>query len=355
MTTRSLLLGAVASLVFVSAASAGPNGWYLGLEGGGNWVDDTDVANDTIDPTFGGGFAPTTSSFETGWAALGTVGYGWNRWRAELELGYRDNELDVFTVTGTPNTGGGEFNEASAMLNFLYDWDFSERFGLFVGAGAGADYIQYKNDSGFHTVPIHDSDVVFAWQAMAGLNYRLTGRTDLVLAYRYFNASEPEFTEIDGGLDLHNDSYDNVVKHTATIGLRYHFGQPAMEPMVAAPPPPPPPMEPAAPPREFIVFFGHNKSNLTAEAQEVIRQAAAAAKQFGSATLTVIGHADRSGSPKYNQGLSQRRAGTVKGALVAEGIPGGSISTSAKGESDPMVPTADGVREPQNRRVHINL
>ncbi|MFM9863227.1 MAG: OmpA family protein, partial [Micropepsaceae bacterium] len=121
------------------------------------------------------------------------------------------------------------------------------------------------------------------------------------------------------------------------------------------PPPPPPPMDPVAPPREFIVFFGHNKSNLTAEAQEVIRQAAAAAKQFGSATLTVIGHADRSGSPKYNQGLSQRRAGTVKGALVAEGIPGGSISTSAKGESDPMVPTADGVREPQNRRVHINL
>ena len=74
-----------------------------------------------------------------------------------------------------------------------------------------------------------------------------------------------------------------------------------------------------------------------------------------AATLTVIGHADRSGSPKYNQGLSQRRANTVKGALVAEGIPGGSISTSAKGESEPLVPTADGVREPQNRRVHINM
>lgn len=342
MTTRSLLLGAVASLVFVSAASASPNGWYLGLEGGGNWIDEVDVVVDG---------APTgQSSFETGWAALGTVGYGWNSWRLELEGGYRDNELDNFRVGASNNTLGGEFNEISAMLNVLYDWDFSERFGLFVGAGAGADRIDYSNVAGFHGPEVSGDEWVFAWQAIGGLNYRLSSRTDLVLAYRYFNAGESDFA-----IPGHSDAYDNVVKHTATIGLRYHFGQPAMEPMVAPPPPPPPPMDPVAPPREFIVFFGHNKSNLTAEAQEVIRQAAAAAKQFGSATLTVIGHADRSGSPKYNQGLSQRRAGTVKGALVAEGIPGGSISTSAKGESDPMVPTADGVREPQNRRVHINL
>ncbi len=345
MTTRSLLLGAVASLAFVSAANAGPQGWYIGLEGGATWIDDVDVVED--------GLPDAQSSFDTGWTALGTVGYAWNSWRFELEGGYRDNELDIFTVGVTDYTGGGEFNEFSGMLNALYDWDFSERFGLFVGAGAGADYVRYKNDSGYHTVPIHDNDTVFAWQAMAGLNYRLSSRTDLVLAYRYFNADSPEFT--DSILGTHTDDYDNVVKHTATIGLRYHFGQPAAEPMVAPPPPPPPPMEPAAPPREFIVFFGHNKSNLTAEAQEVIRQAAAAAKQFGAATLTVIGHADRSGSPKYNQGLSQRRANTVKGALVAEGIPGGSISTSAKGESEPLVPTADGVREPQNRRVHINM
>jgi OmpA-OmpF porin, OOP family len=345
MTTRSLLLGAVASLVFVSAASAaGPNGWYLGLEGGGNWIDDVDVVED--------GTPNAQSSFETGWAALGTVGYGWNSWRLELEGGYRDNELDVFRVGAANFTGGGEFNEISAMLNVLYDWDFSERFGLFVGGGAGADRIDYSNVAGYHGVEVSGDQWVFAWQAIGGLNYRLSSRTDLVLAYRYFNAGESDFASASA---VHTDEYDDVVKHTATIGIRYHFGQPAPEPMVSPPPPPPPPMEPAAPPREFIVFFGHNKSNLTAEAQEVIRQAAAAAKQFGAATLTVVGHADRSGSPKYNQGLSQRRANTVKGALVAEGIPGGSISTSAKGESEPLVPTADGVREPQNRRVHINM
>jgi outer membrane protein OmpA-like peptidoglycan-associated protein len=224
---------------------------------------------------------------------------------------------------------------------------------LSLGAGAGGDHFTLEVP-GF---AFDEGDWHFAYQGIAGLSYMLTDRLDLFANYRYFRVNEPEITgaALNPGAGTMSFAFDDVSKHTATIGVRYHFGAPAAEPMVAAPPPPPPPMEPAAPPREFIVFFGHNKSNLTAEAQEVIRQAAAAAKQFGSATLTVIGHADRSGSPKYNQGLSQRRANTVKGALVSEGIPGGSITTSAKGESEPLVPTADGVREPQNRRVHINM
>src|SRR5262249_43587552 len=152
------------------------------------------------------------------------------------------------------------------------------------------------------------------------------------LNYRYFRVHEPQFADLVfapdpliGGLE-----FDDVVKHTATIGLRYHLGVPAAAPIaepVAAPPPPPP--EPAAAaPREFIVFFGHNKSNLTAEAIDVIKQAAAAAKDFGSAAIRVIGHADRSGSPKYNQQLSLRRGNAVADALVTEGIARGSISVS---------------------------
>lgn len=355
MKIRTLLLGACASLALSTAANATTiNGWYIGLEAGANWIEDADVANDTIDPTFAPGFPGTVSSFETGWAAFGTVGYAWHNWRLELELGYRDNEFDTFFVPPTSYTGGGDFDEFSSMVNVLYDFNVAERVGLFVGAGAGGDYINYENNAGFHTVPIHDDTWVFAWQAIAGVNYQLTSSTDLVLAYRYFNAEDPEFTTIDGASDLHNDTYDRVRKHTATIGLRYHFGAPEAEPMVA-PPPPPPPAPEATAPREFIVFFGHNKANLTPEALDVIRQAAAAAKQFGSASISVVGHADRSGSDAYNQKLSLRRGGAVKGALVSEGIGEGSITVSGKGESDPLVQTADGVREPQNRRVHISL
>lgn len=350
MTTRSLLLGAVASLAFVSAASAYErNGWYVGLEGGGSWIDDLEAVR-TFDPNPPGGAVTTTTiggPLETGWVALATVGYGFqaSNFRVELEGGYRDNDLDPSAF--------GSISEWSIMLNVLYDIPLTDRLGLSIGAGAGADHLTFD----FVPDAFDDGDWNFAYQGIAGLNYALTSRLDLFANYRYLRVNNPEVSGAIFDVVAGTGSYefDDAVKHTATIGLRYHFGAPAAEPMVAPPPPPPPPAEPAAPPREFIVFFGHNKSNLTAEAQEVIRQAAAAAKQFGSATITVVGHADRSGTPKYNQGLSQRRATTVKGALVAEGIAGGSISTSAKGESDPLVPTDDGVREPQNRRVHINL
>jgi outer membrane protein OmpA-like peptidoglycan-associated protein len=65
------------------------------------------------------------------------------------------------------------------------------------------------------------------------------------------------------------------------------------------------------------------------------------------------GHADRSGPTNYNQRLSERRAEAVKSALVREGVPGNIIQTSGRGENENLVATADGVREPRNRRVEI--
>ena len=345
MKTNAILIGTVAAIALALPASAA-NGWYVGIEGGGNWIDATDLRFDTIITPPG---AANTASFKPGWAALGTVGYGWDAFRIELELGYRANDIDFFI--GKRGSNLGEFNEFSQMLNVVYDWKFAERIGLSIGAGAGGDDILYE-ERGAHGFLIDDSDWVFAWQALAGVNYSLTPNMDLFLAYRYFNATEPQFSGLSLAGAPHDDTYDDVTKHTATVGLRYHFGQAAApEPYVAPPPPPPAPVAP----KEFIVFFGHDKSNLTPEALDVVRQAAAAAKEAGAATISVVGHADRSGSAKYNDTLSLRRANTVKGALAGEGIPEAAISVSAKGENDPLVPTADGVREPQNRRVNINM
>lgn len=67
----------------------------------------------------------------------------------------------------------------------------------------------------------------------------------------------------------------------------------------------------------------------------------------------LAGHADKSGSDRYNVGLSQRRNATVRAYLESKGVPGGVISTEAFGESAPLVQTADGVREAQNRRVEV--
>jgi outer membrane protein OmpA-like peptidoglycan-associated protein len=105
--------------------------------------------------------------------------------------------------------------------------------------------------------------------------------------------------------------------------------------------------------KSFIVFFDFDKSNITSAAQTTINDAVAAAKAGHSAQVTLTGHTDRSGSEQYNLALSLRRAEAVKANMIRQGIPASSIVVIGKGESQPLVPTADGVREPQNRRVEI--
>jgi outer membrane protein OmpA-like peptidoglycan-associated protein len=102
-----------------------------------------------------------------------------------------------------------------------------------------------------------------------------------------------------------------------------------------------------------MVFFDWDRSNLSEQALNTIRQAAGAFKTRGNARIVATGHADKSGPENYNMALSLRRANAVKDALVREGVPATVISVVGRGESQPLVPTADGVREPQNRRVEI--
>jgi len=119
------------------------------------------------------------------------------------------------------------------------------------------------------------------------------------------------------------------------------------------PPPPPPPPPPAAVPQSFMVFFDWDRFSLSQQAMQTIGQAAAAFKSRGSARVTATGHTDTSGPASYNMALSLRRANAVKNELVRQGVPADAIAVVGKGESNPLVATGDGVREPQNRRVEI--
>jgi OOP family OmpA-OmpF porin len=348
MRVKSLLLGSAVALLCAAPASAGHfNGWYIGLEGGANWTSDNDAVWGAAAPPAG----PVVIEFDSGWAVLGTVGYGFQgNWRVEGEVGYRANDVDA--VVGATNRTGGELTATTLMANVLYDWELSDRWMLSFGAGAGVAHNQF--DDG---VLDQDEDYNFAYQGIAGLSYALSSRTDLTLNYRYMMTDDADFHGPHGG---HTDFYetDGFENHAVTIGLRYDLS-PDSTPIVAAPPPPPPPLETpqatAPAPKQFLVFFGFNKSNLTAEAQEVISQAAAAAKEYGSATIQVVGHADTVGSPQYNQKLSERRAGAVRGGLVANGIEGSKITASGRGETELLVQTGDNVKEPQNRRATVDL
>jgi OmpA-OmpF porin, OOP family len=129
-------------------------------------------------------------------------------------------------------------------------------------------------------------------------------------------------------------------------------------PLVPATNPMPPTQQAApaaapAPAREFTVYFDFNKSTLTSAGREVIRHAAAAAQQGSNAHISVTGHTDTVGSADFNQRLSERRADTVRQALVAAGVPANEITARGVGKTELAVPTADGVKEPRNRRAVI--
>ena len=138
------------------------------------------------------------------------------------------------------------------------------------------------------------------------------------------------------------------------FSLKYRFG-PEKDAEATPAPYTPPPVVAAQPsvPKSYLVFFDFNKSDLSAQAVSIVNQAAANAGPAKVTQLTVTGHTDTVGSDAYNMRLSRRRAESVAAQLERDGIPSSEIEIVAKGKRDLLVPTADGVKEPQNRRVQI--
>ncbi|MFM9726207.1 OmpA family protein, partial [Streptomyces scabiei] len=91
----------------------------------------------------------------------------------------------------------------------------------------------------------------------------------------------------------------------------------------------------------------------TTEAAAILDNAITAYGNCTNVPITVDGYTDSSGSKTYNVALSGRRAEAVRTYLTAHGVNGTEIATRGFGEDNPRVPTADGVRELQNRRVEI--
>jgi outer membrane autotransporter protein len=130
------------------------------------------------------------------------------------------------------------------------------------------------------------------------------------------------------------------------FGVRLTFGQSPPPPALVAVPA-------AAAARSYLVFFDWDKATLTDRARQIIREAADNSTHVQYTRIGVNGYTDTSGTAKYNQGLSVRRAEAVAAELVRDGVPRNVITIQGFGETHLLVPTSPGVREPQNRRVQI--
>jgi outer membrane receptor protein involved in Fe transport len=200
-------------------------------------------------------------------------------------------------------------------------------------------------DSGIQAAP-----AVGYLSMRVGVNYQ--GWEVSAFANNISNAEEFLSTahDIPGSKIYYNESYRPP---TAGITAVYKFGGPTEAPATPAVYVPPPPVAAVNTPKSYLVFFDFNKSDLTAQAVSIVNQAAANAGPAHVTQLTVTGHTDTVGSDAYNMRLSRRRAESVAAQLEKDGIASSEIEIVAKGKRDLLVPTADGVKEPQNRRVQI--
>jgi OOP family OmpA-OmpF porin len=362
-----LLAATLLASPWVAQAQAQPvTGVYFGAGAGVNFLQETDVALRGGAGSFLGanGVNPSgTAEFDVGFAGVLAVGYGFgNGFRIEAEGNFRTNDVDKLSgYRGFgPLQSSGTVRSYGAMANTYYDFHLGWPVVPYVGVGAGYVWNEYDDvratAANGGNVRIDGSDGQFAYQGIAGLAFPIDAVPGLAVTaeYRFLGTLQ---SDVDSHIRLGGttvargkaevDSYN----HSAMLGLRYALFTP----------PPPAPAVPAAPPaapqiaRTYLVFFDWDRADLTDRARQIIAEAAQNSGRVQTTRIEVAGHADRSGSPQYNQRLSQRRADAVAAELGRLGVARSAMFIQAFGETRPLVPTADGVKELQNRRVEIVL
>ncbi len=358
-----------AATLFPALAIAQPVvGPYVSLGAGVNLQQNEIVKPDLAIPIDGN----HNYSFDPGATGVASVGYGFGYGvRAEVEADYFYNSIKGHSPSSAPQKVGGQEQKYGGMANVLYDFDFGLPVFPYVGVGLGGQVVEHDHfysrnigaPTGYPSGNNAQAKGSYAYQGIAGvsfpisavhglsvsLEYRFMGLFDPIGPYdnTIFNRTYP------GGLPVHR-SFSNDLNHSILVGVRYALFQPP------APPPPAPPAAAAPPPapeaaRTYLVFFDWDRADLTARAREIVAQAASASTHVATTRIEVNGYTDLSGTAAYNQRLSVRRAHAVETELVRDGVAQGEISIHGYGESNPLVPTAKGVREPQNRRVEIIL
>ncbi|MDB5413497.1 MAG: hypothetical protein JWR10_1832 [Rubritepida sp.] len=364
---QTVKLFIAAGLVALPAiARAQPvTGLYIGAGAGVNFTEEGSVlSNRPLASAARANNLPTTGTggFETGFAGVVSAGWGFgNGLRVEIEGNARRSE----TAGRNTINGSGIGSIYGVMGNVFYDISIPGVPWVMPYIGVGAGYAWRNMDAvrvtsrtqnaGFVT---SDTVGVFAYQAIAGVAFPISTVPGLSVTaeYRYFSTEDAYFDARafrpgNGATIGAGQLKSGSTNHSALLGLRYAFNAPrpaAVVPVVVAPPA-------QSPARTYLVFFDWDRADLTDRARQIIADAAQNARTVSSTRIEVSGHADRTGTAVYNQRLSVRRGEAVAAELVRRGIARNEITVQGFGFDRPLVPTAMGVREPQNRRVEIVL
>ena len=176
-----------------------------GADGWGTWADDI--------------------SFDTGLAINGAIGYDFDTFRAEVEVGYQKNDFDSSEnynngiYTGTTSFVNGDLTSNSLFANGYYDFKNNSPLVPYLGAGIGYANVELnhiRSDAGYGSYSNDDS--VFAYKLMAGVSYAINKNVAIDLSYRYVGAANPSFDEGYGSTTDFEFS-----SHNFLLGARYTF------------------------------------------------------------------------------------------------------------------------------------
>lgn len=357
-----LLLG---GMLLPCAAQAQPiEGLYVSGGAGANLLMNQPITPSAKLGELGGG----NLQYNPGLAFESSVGYGFgNGFRLELEGDDMMNTLAERSGARLASTASGSTQDYGAMANALFDLDIGSRY-VFPYFGVGLGY-QWTNFGNLRVVtPAAGSEFTgngtagsLAGQGIVGISFPVPGVPGLSITteYRFLGLIGPEhFGATLGpigaaGHAIGTQEVSDNLNQMFMLGLRYAFSVKPPPPITPAAASLPPAAPAPAPARSYLVFFDWDRADLSDRAREIIAEAAAGSAHVADTRITVSGYADRSGGAAANQALSLRRANAVAAELMHDGITKDAITIQGFGETHPLVQTAAGVREPQNRRVEI--
>ena len=320
--------------------------------------------------------ASAEDMFRDAWYAVPSVNYmntdgdlkANDGWGAGIKLGKElspswDFQGGLGYNRASENTGiagaSGNYKQTTLGLDALYMFSRSN-FRPFLLAGVGAA----RNKLGYDYAGVAGRSSKTSWLGNVGIGaqYLFNDSFGLQADLREQWSRAPTGRTALGATD---DS-STVANTLLNLGGIFRFGAPAAVVAAAAPEPAPMPIaepapapapapEPAPAPAPVAKceptmdtitvgaekLFGFDKANLQKEGKVVLDEAAAKIKANPEVKAVIVtGHTDRIGSDKYNQKLSERRAKQVADYLVAQGVDRSTITSSGKGESEPVVQCA---------------
>jgi len=200
----------IGAALLLAAANSDANGLYVGVDGGGAFQQSISIRDNSGFNSNGGDV-----KFDTGWRAGGYVGYNFCKYfSTELDSGLIYNRINT---VGNQQGTDAHLDETPILLNGIFSWPIG-KLRPYVGIGVGAAIETFDGSNITPVGTYRSTDVTFAYQGEAGLEYSLTRHIDLGVAYKFVGTTDQTWNDDSIALKT-----DGTMTHTILGTFTYRF------------------------------------------------------------------------------------------------------------------------------------